>query len=58
MSADRPTAPHGTRIRTNLADVGSAIQVLTKEFLQDIGAGVDVRVGVVDAKSVAHGSSP
>src|SRR5471030_246755 len=28
----------GTRIRTNLADVGSAIQVLTKEFLQDIGA--------------------
>jgi hypothetical protein len=28
----------GTRIRTNLADVGSAIQVITKEFLQDIGA--------------------
>ena len=28
----------GTRIRTNLADVGSAIQVLTKEFMQDIGA--------------------
>ncbi len=28
----------GTRIRTNLADVGSAIQVVTKEFLQDIGA--------------------
>ncbi len=28
----------GTRIRTNLADVGSAIQVVTKEFMQDIGA--------------------
>jgi hypothetical protein len=28
----------GTRIRTNLADVGSAIQVVTKEFLQDVGA--------------------
>jgi len=28
----------GTRIRTNLADVGASIQVLTKEFLQDIGA--------------------
>jgi hypothetical protein len=28
----------GTRIRTNLADVGSAIQVLTKEFMRDIGA--------------------
>ncbi len=28
----------GTRIRTDLADVGSAISVVTKEFLQDIGA--------------------
>jgi hypothetical protein len=28
----------GTRIRTNLADVGSAIQVVTKEFLRDVGA--------------------
>ena len=28
----------GTRIRTNLADVGSAISVVTKEFLKDIGA--------------------
>ena len=28
----------GTRIRTNLADVGSAIQVITKEFLKDVGA--------------------
>jgi len=28
----------GTRIRTNLADVGSSIQVITKEFLVDIGA--------------------
>src|ERR1017187_5981722 len=28
----------GTRIRTDLRDVGSAIQVVTKEFLQDIGA--------------------
>ncbi|MBP7141788.1 MAG: TonB-dependent receptor [Opitutaceae bacterium] len=28
----------GTRIRTNLADVGSAISVYTKEFLADIGA--------------------
>jgi outer membrane receptor protein involved in Fe transport len=28
----------GTRIRTNLADVGSAIQVITKEFMQDVGA--------------------
>lgn len=28
----------GTRIRTNLADVGSAIQVVTKEFMQDVGA--------------------
>ncbi len=28
----------GTRIRTNLADVGSAITVVTKEFMQDIGA--------------------
>lgn len=28
----------GTRIRTNLADVGSAIQVITKQFLQDVGA--------------------
>ena len=28
----------GTRIRTNLADVGSAISVVTREFLQDVGA--------------------
>ncbi len=28
----------GTRIRTNLADVGGSIQVLTKAFLDDIGA--------------------
>ncbi len=28
----------GTRIRTDLKDVGSAIQVITKEFLQDVGA--------------------
>ncbi len=28
----------GTRIRTNLADVGSAISVVTREFLADIGA--------------------
>ncbi|HZZ20094.1 MAG TPA: TonB-dependent receptor plug domain-containing protein [Opitutaceae bacterium] len=28
----------GTRIRTNLADVASAIQVITPVFLQDIGA--------------------
>ncbi|HEX2099664.1 MAG TPA: TonB-dependent receptor plug domain-containing protein, partial [Candidatus Synoicihabitans sp.] len=28
----------GTRIRTNLADVGSAISVVTKELLEDIGA--------------------
>src|SRR5580692_10497343 len=28
----------GTRIRTNLADVASAIQVITPAFLQDIGA--------------------
>jgi outer membrane receptor protein involved in Fe transport len=28
----------GTRIRTNLADVGSAISVVTKEFLKDVGA--------------------
>jgi outer membrane receptor protein involved in Fe transport len=28
----------GTRIRTNLADVGSSIQVITKEFMQDVGA--------------------
>ena len=28
----------GTRIRTDLKDVGSAITVITKEFLQDIGA--------------------
>ncbi len=28
----------GTRIRTNLGDVGSAITVLTKDFLSDIGA--------------------
>lgn len=28
----------GTRIRTELRDVGAAISVITKEFLQDIGA--------------------
>jgi len=28
----------GTRIRTNLKDVGSAISVVTKEFLRDVGA--------------------
>lgn len=28
----------GTRIRTDLRDVGSAISVVTKEFMQDIGA--------------------
>ena len=28
----------GTRIRTDLRDVGSAISVVTKEFLKDIGA--------------------
>jgi hypothetical protein len=28
----------GTRIRTNLADVGSAISVATKEFMRDLGA--------------------
>ncbi|MFA5257785.1 MAG: TonB-dependent receptor plug domain-containing protein [Opitutales bacterium] len=28
----------GTRIRTDLRDVGSAISVVTKEFIQDIGA--------------------
>jgi hypothetical protein len=28
----------GTRIRTNLADVASAIQVITKDFMQDINA--------------------
>lgn len=28
----------GTRIRTDLRDVGAAISVVTKEFLQDIGA--------------------
>lgn len=28
----------GTRIRTNLGDVGSAIQVITEKFLQDTGA--------------------
>ncbi len=28
----------GTRIRTNLADVGSSIQVITKQFLLDVGA--------------------
>ncbi len=28
----------GTRIRTNLKDVGSAISVVTKEFMKDIGA--------------------
>lgn len=28
----------GTRIRTNLADVGASIEVLTKQFLQDVGA--------------------
>ena len=28
----------GTRIRTNLSDVGASISVLTKQFLQDVGA--------------------
>jgi hypothetical protein len=28
----------GTRIRTNLADVGSAISVITKQFMADVGA--------------------
>jgi len=28
----------GTRIRTDLRDVGSAIQVITKEFMKDVGA--------------------
>src|SRR5882672_6757113 len=28
----------GTRIRTDLRDVGSAISVVTKEFMRDIGA--------------------
>ena len=28
----------GTRIRTQLKDVGSSISVMTKEFLQDVGA--------------------
>jgi len=28
----------GTRIRTNLRDVGSAIQVITPEFMKDVGA--------------------
>ncbi|MEO6002944.1 MAG: TonB-dependent receptor plug domain-containing protein [Opitutus sp.] len=28
----------GTRIRTDLKDVGAAIQVITKEFMQDVGA--------------------
>lgn len=28
----------GTRIRTNLSDVGASISVITKEFLSDIGA--------------------
>src|SRR4051812_36274958 len=28
----------GTRIRTDLRDVGSAISVITKEFLKDVGA--------------------
>src|ERR1700712_508696 len=28
----------GTRIRTDLKDVASSIQVITKEFLQDVGA--------------------
>ncbi|MBA4137171.1 MAG: TonB-dependent receptor [Opitutus sp.] len=28
----------GTRIRTNLRDVGAAIQVITKDFMNDIGA--------------------
>lgn len=28
----------GTRIRTDLRDVGAAIQVITKEFLKDVGA--------------------
>jgi len=31
----------GTRIRTNLSDIGSAVSVITKEFLQDIGATDD-----------------
>src|SRR5665213_755821 len=28
----------GTRIRTDLKDVASSIQVVTKEFMQDVGA--------------------
>ena len=28
----------GTRIRTNLADIGSSISVMTEEFLRDVGA--------------------
>ena len=28
----------GTRIRTDLRDVGAAITVITKEFLKDVGA--------------------
>ena len=28
----------GTRIRTNLADIGSSVSVMTEEFLRDIGA--------------------
>ncbi|HUG12078.1 MAG TPA: TonB-dependent receptor plug domain-containing protein [Opitutaceae bacterium] len=44
VSADRDTGYQatdtlaGTRLRSDLKDVGSAISVLTKEFLQDIGA--------------------
>jgi len=44
VSAERDTGYQatetlaGTRIRTDLRDVGSAIQVVTKEFMQDIGA--------------------
>ena len=33
----------GTRIRTNLKDVGSAISVVTKEFMKDIGATDNAR---------------
>jgi len=28
----------GTRIRTNLKDIGTSIQVITKDFMQDVGA--------------------
>jgi hypothetical protein len=44
VDADRDTGYQatetlaGTRIRTNLSDVGSAIQVVTKDFMKDIGA--------------------